>query len=106
MSKNNTFGKKFILQTLDFLRYKIENDCLTVDEIESMIKVISSTLCLSGTAQDFANFFGKSRENVKVVINRRVISKPERKVVYPFTEFVKAIPDSWKNLGKLGKSNT
>ena len=49
-----------------------------------------------GTIEDIAKYYNKTPNNVRVVINRRLLSKPKRKVLYSFTDFAKIVPDSWK----------
>lgn len=88
-------AKRIILEFLDFLRFKIENDSLTMEEAESLARVFTSRLHITGTLDDFARFFGKSKKNIKVLINRKVFDKPIRKVSYDFGSILKAAPDSW-----------
>lgn len=38
---NNEASKQLLLESLDFFRYKIENDLLTMGEVESLAKAIS-----------------------------------------------------------------
>ena len=97
MSDNSQyFGKKLVLEFLDFLRYKIETDGLTVDEVEALAKTLEKGLPLSGTAQDFARFYERSKDNVNVVLSRKMLSPPTRKVLYSFNAFRKVVPASWR----------
>ena len=90
-------GKRLLLEFLDFLRYKVDNDLMTMEDIESLARVIEEHLPLLGTADDFARFYGQSRTNVTSVINRRMIAKPVRRVFYRFDLFRKIIPEKWRN---------
>ena len=102
MSKEQTLAKRIILEFLDYLRFKIENDRLTMEEVESLAKVLSQNLHLTGTIDDFANFFGKSKNNINVLINRKVFAKPFRRVYYDFGPILKAAPENWlKNYDKV-----
>lgn len=94
--KESSVWKRIVLEILDFLRFKIENDKLTMEEMESISRTVESGLNLTGTIDDFARFYGKPKENVKVVINRKVLAKPSRHVLYPFRSFMKARPKGWK----------
>lgn len=94
-------GKKIILEVLSFLRYKIENDFLTMEEVESVSKLIENSLAVLGTADDFARYFGKPKTNISSVINRRMMEKPVRKVFYRFSSFLKIVPDKWISHGQL-----
>lgn len=84
-----------LLRAIDFLRYKVENDKLSVREYQDLASFFGESLNLEGTADDFAEFFGKSKNNVRVVICRKMDATPVRKVMYPFTQFLKAVPRSW-----------
>ena len=92
---HQNLSKKILLSTIDYLRYKVENEKLTVSEMQSLIRVFCEGLNLEGTADDFAEFFGKSKNNVKVAICRNMMDKPIRKVLYPFSKFLKIIPRTW-----------
>lgn len=88
--------KEIIIDFLDYLKYKVENDKLTLQEADSLAKTIESGLELTGTADDFSDYYRRPRSNVHVVINRKMLSKPKRRVFYSFNEFRKLIPKSWK----------
>lgn len=44
---NNEASKQLLLEFLDFFRYKIENDLLTMGEVESLAKAISERVLCS-----------------------------------------------------------
>ena len=90
-------GKKILSEFLSFLKYKVDNNLLTMEEVESLVKTIEENLTVLGTADDFARFYGQSRTNISSVINRRMFEKPIRKVYYSFKAFRKIIPDKWKS---------
>ena len=94
-SKSKEPSKRLLLETIDFLRYKIENETLTAGECASLARLVAQSLELSGTAEDFARFFGKSTNNVKVVICRKLDCKPARRVLYPFARFCEVVPETW-----------
>lgn len=91
----NTTAKQTILEFLDFLRFKVENDNLTCEEVESIAKVLQANLTLMGTADDFATFYGKTKTNVTTVIDRKMTAKPKRMLMYSWKEFRQVIPESW-----------
>ena len=92
----NDVGKRVLAEFLDYLKYKVDNDLLTMEEVESMAKAIEENLTVLGTADDFARFYDQPRTNVSSVINRKMIQKPVRKVYYSFKAFRKIAPDKWK----------
>lgn len=63
--------------------------------MQALIRFFCEGLELEGTADDFAKFFGKSKNNVKVAICRKMTDAPKRKVVYQFSKFLKIIPENW-----------
>jgi len=96
MSEETNIWKEIILDILDYLRYKVENDKLTMTETESIARTIESNLELQGTVEDFSRFYGQSRTNVSSVINRRLFGNPIRRVFYSFNAFRKVVPTRWK----------
>ena len=94
-AKSLCLSEEVLLNAVDFLRRKIVEGDLTVGEYESLSRLFGEGLNLMGTADDFAEFFGKSKNNVRVVLCRKTDAKSVRKVLYPFSAFVKAIPKSW-----------
>lgn len=86
---------KLLLDFIDFLRFKVVNERLTFEEVESLAKTFQANLNLTGTADDFAEFYGKTKTNVTTVIDRKMSSKPKRVVLYSFKEFREVVPSSW-----------
>ena len=73
-------------------------DNCTMSEINSLFKMLVENMEIDGTIDDFASFYGRSKDAVGGVIKRRMIQKPKRNVVlYPFHVFRKLIPSSWRN---------
>lgn len=95
MPNNQNFAKKIILEFLDFIKMKIEDDSLSLEEADSIAKTFESSLNLTGTADDFAKFYGKSKTNITTVIDRKMLPKPRRLVVHSFNAFRKVIPSKW-----------
>ena len=88
-------GKKILSSFLGFLKDKVDNDQLTLEEEQAMLRIIERDLPLSGTSDDFARYFRKTPENVRAVINRKVLTKPKRRVLHDFLSFCKAVPEKW-----------
>lgn len=89
-------AKKLLLDTLDFYKYKLDKNLCTPKEIASLSKMLSENLEIEGTIEEFADFYNVSQVNVRATINRKLMAKPKRKVLYPFHEFVKVIPKKWR----------
>lgn len=94
--KDYNLGKKIALEFLDYLSYKVRSDSLTMEETNSIAKTFMENITLTGTIDDLANFYGQSKDNVKVVINRKLLSKPKRRVFYSFNDFLRIIPERWR----------
>ncbi|MBR5660595.1 MAG: hypothetical protein IKW99_03500 [Bacteroidales bacterium] len=92
---NPEAGKIILSEFLAFLKYKVDNDLLTMEEVDSLAKAFADNIRLTGTIDDLAGFYRQSRNNVKVVINRNLIAKPQRRVFYSFNAFRKIVPKRW-----------
>ena len=90
-------GKRVLSEFLSFLKYKVDNDLLTMEEVESMARAIEENLTILGTADDFARFYGKPRTNISSAIHNGMLEKPVRRVFYSFKAFRKIVPRSWKS---------
>ena len=99
-TKDCPLGKKIVLEFLDYLSFKVRSDSLTMEEVESIARTFMENITLSGTIDDLAKFYGQSKENVKVVINRKLFSKPRRRVLYSFNAFRKIVPKRWLESNK------
>ena len=95
-SKERGIGKKIVLEFLDYLSFKVRNDSLTMEEADSLARTFMENLSLTGTIDDLAGYYGQSRGNVKVVISRKLLSKPRRRVFYSFGDFREVVPDRWR----------
>ena len=95
MPENTNIAKRIILDFLDFIRFKIENDSLTLEEADTIAKTIAGGLNLTGTTDDFARFYGKTKTNVTTVIDRKMLSKPRRVLLHSFNEFRRSVPRTW-----------
>lgn len=72
-------------------------DSCTMQEMKSVARLLVENMEIEGTIDDFAEFYGKSKDAVNGVIKRRMIQKPKRNVVlYKFHVFQKLIPPSWR----------
>ena len=90
-------AKKILSEILSYYQYKIDHNLCTPEELDSATKVLQENMKIYGTIDDFAKFYGKSKDAVSSVIKRRMIEKPKRNVVlYPFHVFQKILPPSWR----------
>ena len=89
-------AKKYLLEILDYYKYKIDNNFTTMAEINSVVKILEENMQINGTISDLAKFYDKPENQIRATISRKLIAKPERKVLYPFHKFAKIIPENWR----------
>ena len=89
--------KKYLIEILDYYKYKVENDLCNLEEMNSVIRSLEENAKVTGTISDFAEFFGVPEQTIRTNIARKLIDKPKRKVLYPFHKFIKIVPDKWRN---------
>ena len=90
-------AKNELLEYLDFVKFRVEKNGCTKDEIDSWTRLVTENIDAKGTLDDLSEFYGKSKDAVSSVIKRRMIEKPERNVVlYRFNTFQKLVPASWR----------
>ena len=87
--------KRIILEVLDYLKFQVENDRCTIEEIRSFANTIENNLDIDCTVQDVAERYNQSPSNVRNVLTRNFMPKPKRKVYFKFSKFIKFIPKSW-----------
>ena len=86
--------KEELRTILRFYEKRLDN--CTMAEAKATAEMLMNNMELSGTIDDFAEFYGKSKDAVSGVIKRNLVAKPKRKVLYPFHAFRKVIPKSWR----------
>lgn len=96
MTNKQIAVRKILSDCLGFLKYKVDNNKLTLDEEQAFVKLIEENIPVSGTSRDFAEYYKQSPINVRCVISRKMLDKPVRKVLYPFLSFARKIPSSWR----------
>lgn len=92
--------KKRLLDLLAFFASQVENDECTIDEMESVFKVMTREINARATVKELSGFFGQPEANVRNVISRNYVSgkdKPTRRVSYHLGRFIAAMPASWKH---------
>lgn len=94
---NQIDAKKDLIEILDFYKFKIQSGGCTMAEINATLHALEENMDIDGTVSDFAKFYGVPEQYVRNNINRKLIAKPKRKLLYPFHLFRKIIPDSWRN---------
>lgn len=93
-------AKQYLRDILSYYLYKLDNNLCTMEEIRSVSDAIQENLEVNGTVKDFAKFYDQPEVNVRVAINRKLLAKPKRVVMYPFQKFAKVVSDSWRKKNK------
>lgn len=87
-----------LIEFLDFLKFKIKEGKFTLEELESFYNVLNSSLNVYATIEDLAKHYGKEEVRVRTEINKKLISKPIRRVYYRYQDFDSIVPKSWKSI--------
>lgn len=88
-------AKRILSDVLGFLKDKVDNDALTLEEQAALLRFIEENIPVRGTIEDLARYYRQSPVNVRSVIHRRLLAKPLRRVFYPFLDFRRIVPDKW-----------
>lgn len=96
MQQNYKNNLNLLSEFLGYLKYKVDNNLLTLDEVQGLQRLFFEGVPLSGSAEDIADYYHRTPQDVRNVIHRKMLSKPVRKVHYSFQEFQKIVPEKWK----------
>lgn len=88
--------KKEISEILGYVKYKVDNDLCTPEELESVGRMFKENLELHGTIEDLAKFYDVPESKVRNTINRKMIEKPKRRMYYRFLSFMRIAPEKWR----------
>ena len=81
---------------LEFAAKRARNGQMTLGEVNSLCDAVLEHSDVMASVQELAEHYGQSEHNVRCVINRKMMSKPVRKVYYSFNKFSKVVPKKWK----------
>lgn len=87
--------KQALLDILDFLKYKVETDGCTPEEMKSAYKAVAENVCTKATTSDIADFYDQSPSNVRNLVSRWGVHG-ESKRYYDFGKLQRFIPKSWR----------
>lgn len=89
--------KQMLSEVLGYYKYKVDNNLCTMAEMQDALNAMECNMEIYGTVEDFAKYFGKSKDAVNGIIKRNVYEKPIRGLVLrSFHKFIKRVPDSWR----------
>ena len=89
--------KNSLSEIIGFIKYKVDNDLCTPEEIATVARMAQENLELYSTVEDLAKFYGVPESKVRNTINRKMLEKPKRRVYYRFLSFLKIVPEKWRN---------
>ena len=92
--------KRVILEILDYLKYQVENDRCTPEELKLIKDSLVDNLDVECTSSDIAEIYGQTPSNVLVALGRRWLPKPKTRKLYNFAKFVQYLPRTWKRVNK------
>lgn len=90
------FARKEVCEILRFIIWQITEGKMTAEELESFQRIMREKLIVTASINDIACHCGQSESNVRNVINRHLIEKPHRTVMYNFLSFLRIRPKSWR----------
>lgn len=98
--KPTTPIKRVVLEILDYLKYQVENDRCTMEELTSIKESFIDNLDVECTSSDIAEMYGQTRSNARVALGRRWLPKPKTRKLYNFAKFVQYLPRTWKRVNR------
>lgn len=98
--------KRVVLEILDYLKYQVENDRCTPEELKSIKDSLVDNLDIECTSSDIAEIYGQTRSNARVALGRRWIPKPKTRKLYNFAKFVQYLPRTWKRVNPYNEDNS
>ena len=99
MKKSESLIRESLAEMFDILSYKVRNGAMSEDDMRAIMSVIRSGGGIKATVRDLAGFYGQSEDNVRHVIHRGYMPKPERRVYFDFNSFRQLIPEKWTKNG-------
>lgn len=78
-----------------FISFKVRNGSMNLDDIKCVLTAIGQAGGVKATVKDLAEFYGKSEDGIRHVINRNFMPKPVRRVYYDFGAFMRVVPKVW-----------
>lgn len=90
-------AKTYLIEILEYYIQRLKTNKCTMAEIQSTTKALEENMDIKGTISDFASFYNVPEQNIRNNISRKLMAKPERKLLYPFHKFAKIVPDKWRH---------
>lgn len=101
MRKSESIIRDALAEMLDLISYKVRSGSMSEDDVKSILSIIHSGGGIKATIKDLASFYGQSEDNVRHVIHRGFMPKPERRVYFDFKAFRELVPEKWHHRHSL-----
>ena len=101
MRKSETVIRDALAEMLELLSYKVRSGVMSEDDVKSILSIIQSGGGIKATVRDLAGFYGQSEDNVRHVIHRGFMPKPERRVYFDVKAFRELVPEKWHHRHSL-----
>ncbi|MBO4718961.1 MAG: hypothetical protein J5658_03705 [Prevotella sp.] len=88
-------AREALSEMFDFLAYKVRNGAMTLEEMDSVMRLFSECSSPKATVRELSRFYGQTEDNIRHIIHRNMMPKPVRKVYYDFLSFCRFVPKRW-----------
>lgn len=95
--------KKYLIEILEYFKYKLENDKCTDEEMRQAFKMLREGTVCETTIKDIADYYGQSESNVRNIVSRNAVPK-KRVLIYDFSRIVRLIPKRWQSKRKVNNN--
>ena len=100
--KTEKVMREALADMFSLLAYKVENGAMTADDVEAVLHALEAGGGIKATIRDLAGFYGRKEVDVRNVIHRHYMPRPQRRTYYDFGVFRECVPKSWlKGMGSL-----
>lgn len=87
--------KQIVLDILDYLRYQVENDKCTAEELRDITETFVERVGVDAMAEDAAKFYGVSENSIRQLPNYTPVPKPKRHSYFNLTKIAIFKPSKW-----------
>lgn len=100
--KTENVMREALADMFGLLAYKVENGAMTADDVKAVLTALEAGGGVKATIKDIAGYYGKKEVDVRNVIHRHYMPRPQRRTYYDFGVFRDVVPKSWlKGMGSL-----
>lgn len=101
MRRSENVIREALAEMFDAIAFKVRNGAMTTDDVKAILSVIAEGSHIKATVKELAEFYHQSEDNVRHVVHRNFMPKPERRVYYDFKAFRQLVPEKWHDRHSL-----